>query len=360
MGLAPYGKQLLEARGPVIDMTGNYNGIETDYSHICEDNSYNLLHASPEKWDQEQKIIASYQVQAECESAMLHLAQYARDSVPSKNLCITGGVALNSVANTKILGADIFDNVYINPCCSDTGIPLGAALYGYHCIGDIPYNESKSSTAYLGKQYASSDVETSIEVIKKESTYRTIRFSDSRQLAKAVAKILDTNNIIGVWSGRSEIGPRALGNRSILMSARLASNKDDLNLKVKHREQFRPFAPICLEEYYREYFEIDRPCRYMLFVPLVKDSKRTLIPAVTHVDDTARLQTIDSDEQTVSRLILEEYFKLTGIPVLINTSFNDNSEPIVESPDHAFDCFKRCSLDALVLGDYLITVANAL
>lgn len=354
MGLAPYGSTYFSQNGPILDFKGVFSGISTDYSSICINNSYDLRSIDSKKWSDIQKKIVAYQVQQECERVMLHLASYAKSKTQSSNLCISGGVALNSVANKKILDSSLFENIHINPNCSDTGIPLGAALYAYHNILNKPYTENSTTSAYLGKVYSQDDYNLVLDSLSSRNDIVVTNYSSTSECAAAAARILDKNMIVGVCYGRSEIGPRALGNRSILMSAREANNKDILNSRVKHREAFRPFAPICLEEHAANYFDIKRPCQYMLFVPQVKSNMVESIPAVTHVDGTARLQTISSSEDTITRLILEEYFSITGIPVLINTSFNDNNEPIIESPLDALSCFDRCMLDGLVLGTSLI------
>lgn len=355
MGLAPYGKALFEEYGPVIDFKGHFEGVSTDYSAICNHGTYDLLDVSYRNWSELEKRIAAYQVQLECERAMLHLAGYARSLTGLRNLCITGGVALNSVANKKILDARLFDSVYINPCCSDTGIALGSALYGYHVLLDQPYLETTTTTAFIGKRYSNDQVKESITSSIDDANFKVDCIKDKTLLANTAARLLDENKVVGICCGRSEIGPRALGNRSIMMSARIAGNKDILNSRVKHREAYRPFAPICLYEYADQYFDIEQECRYMLFVPLVHKDKRAVIPAVTHVDGSARLQTVSHYEQSFTRDLLLAYYVLTKIPVLINTSFNDNNEPIVETPDDAIKSFQRCNLDALIFDNYLIT-----
>ena len=173
------------------------------------------------------------------------------------------------------------------------------------------------------------------------------------QLRKCV-DMLVANRIVGHFHGRSEMGPRALGNRSILMSPLLAENKDILNKRVKHRESFRPFAPACLVERADEFFEIDVPCPYMLLVPFVRPEKRAIIPAVTHVDGTGRLQTVSAADNARFYRIIDQFGKRTGVPVLLNTSFNDNNEPIVESPSDAVRCFLGTEIDALLLEDTLL------
>lgn len=348
MGLAPYGEEEYKAKGPIFDFQKTHNGIVSDYSCFCEEGSYGIRADGIDINKFEDKARAAYQVQKECESEMIRLAKYAKEMTSSQNLCITGGVGLNSVANMKILSEQIFDNIYINPCCSDTGIPLGAALYGYHVINEMPYMETLSSTAYLGPEHSSEEVLEALEEIDS-NIYDVIESASTQELLKTMVDDLTQGRIIGVCHGRAEIGPRALGNRSILMNATKGENKDILNKRVKHREPFRPFAPICLEEYASDYFDIEIPCPYMLFVPKVNKDKQDIIPACTHVDGSARLQTVSGKEKTIVRSILEEYKRKTDIPVLLNTSFNDNNEPIVDSPQDAISCLIRCDLDGVLM-----------
>ena len=348
MGLAPYGRSYYEEGKRVFEFGGRCKGIMSDYSRVCKEGTYKINSCVGSITTEEDKALGAYQVQLECENEMLRLARYAKERTGSENLCITGGVGLNSVANMKILNSGLFQNVYINPACSDTGIPLGAALYSFHNILGVPYVDESSETAYVGPSHPAEEVNSSINALD-ERKYDIYNYTNPDEYLPIVTEDLRRGLIVGICHGPSEVGPRALGNRSILMNATQASNKDTLNKRVKHREAFRPFAPVCLVEHYQDYFEINSPSRYMLFVPQVKSEKVSVIPACTHVDGSARLQTLSATENTVTRLILESYYKLTNIPVLLNTSFNDNNEPIVESPRDAVSCFERCALDALLL-----------
>ena len=205
---------------------------------------------------------------------------------------------------------------------------------------------------FVGPSYRRADID---EAIARSSGYRVVR-EDALDLA---VRMLADNQIVACHYGRSEMGPRALGNRSILMSPLRAENKDILNARVKHREAFRPFAPVALEEIAGDYFEMDRPCPYMLFVPLVRPEKRAVIPAVTHVDGTGRLQTANRRDNPLLYAIIEKFGALTGVPVILNTSFNDNDEPIVETPHDAIRCFMGTNIDALLLGgDTLLIKAS--
>jgi carbamoyltransferase len=346
MGLAPYGA---EVRGRIFDIPERFDGIVTDYSSLCIEDSYDMAVAPSRPIASfDDKARAAFDVQQACENAMLHLARHAKRVTGARNLCISGGVALNSVANFKILASGLFDDVFINPAASDTGIPLGAALYGYHAVMKRPKTYLPISP-YLGPDYSETEIEAAIY------EYAANGFTVVREHASDRAvEMLVANRIVANARGKSEMGPRALGGRSILMSPLVAENKDILNSQVKHREAFRPFAPAVLEEHTAEYFEIDRPCPYMLLVPQVKKDKQTVIPAVTHVDGSARLQTVSRDMNPHFYSLIERFGAKTGVPVLLNTSFNVNKEPIVETPADAIRCFMGTGIDALLIGDVLL------
>jgi carbamoyltransferase len=341
MGLAPYGRGVGD---PVFDFGGKFSGIVTDYSRFCTDGNYAIRAPHRPIRTFEDKARAAFEVQEECERALLHLARYAKERTGARYLCLSGGVALNSVSNYQILKSGLFEDIFINPAASDTGIPLGCALYGYYSMGGKLRSEI---SPYLGPTYPSKKIE---EAINRYSGYRVFR-NDARHLA---CKLLAANRIVGRFEGRSEMGPRALGHRSILMSPLKPENKDVLNARVKFREAFRPFAPAVLEERAAEYFEIDRACPYMLLIPPVRKEKRHLIPAVTHVDGTARLQTVTRERNGAFYDIIEEFGKLTGVPVILNTSFNVAGEPIVETPTDAIKCFLSTDIDALLIEDILL------
>lgn len=353
MGLAPYGANV---KKPIFNFTRNFDGVTTDYSAACVEDSYEMgMHHEPiETFDHQAR--GAFEVQQECEEALLHLARYAFAKTGSRHLCISGGVALNSVANYKVLQAGIFDDIFINPAASDTGIPLGAALYGYHQILKQP-RSYETISPYLGPQYSEERIRGSIEAYRGTpydfDAYEGFTVIASDALEKAV-DLLAENKIVACFHGRSEMGPRALGNRSILMSPQLAENKDVLNSQVKHREAFRPFAPAILEECTQQYFDIDRRSPYMLLVPTVRVDKRNEIPAVTHADGTGRLQTVNRDFNSHFYAIIERFHKKTGVPVILNTSFNVAREPIVETPEDAIRCFLGTGIDALLLENYLL------
>jgi carbamoyltransferase len=299
---------------------------------------------------------AAFEVQHECEAALLHLAKHAAAQTRSPYLCISGGVALNSVANYKILQSGLFKDIFINPAASDTGIPLGAALHGYHHL--LRQGKTYDTISpYLGPDYAAETVRDAIEAYRGTpydfQAFEGFKLVSEDALDRAVEMLAD-NKIVACWHGRSEMGPRALGNRSILMSPRRPENKDILNSLVKHREAFRPFAPAILEEFTSDYFEIDRPSPYMLLVPTVRAEKRRVIPAVTHADGTGRLQTVTKEFNPHFYAIIKKFHELTNVPVILNTSFNVAREPIVETPEDAIRCFLGTGIDALLLGNNLL------
>ncbi len=353
MGLAPYGADVKET---IFRFPRHFTGVITDYSSICIEDSYELRTPHKPIVSFEDKARAAFEVQEETEAALLHLAQYAFERTGAERLCLSGGVAMNSVANYKVLQSRIFKDVFINPAASDTGIPLGAALYGYHKILQRPRTYG-SISPYLGPSYDESQVTAAIEAYRgttlDHETFEGFSLIDKNALGQAV-EMLARNRIVACFQGRSEMGPRALGNRSILMSPLTAGNKDTLNNHVKHREAFRPFAPSILEEFAQDYFEIDRPSPYMLLVPTVVKKKREVIPAVTHVDGTGRLQTVSRETNPHLYSLIERFHEKTGVPVLLNTSFNVANEPIVETPEDAIRCFLSTGIDALLIADRLL------
>ncbi len=343
MGLAPYGAGITKN---ILPIPHAYDGIVTDYSALCIDGSYDLRSLLSPIEREEDKARAAFEVQEECERAMLHLARYAREATGMRHLCISGGVGLNSVANYKILQSGIFDDVFINPAASDTGIPLGCALYGYHAIAKAPRLPG-TLPAYLGPDY---DDAACAQALSGASNMVVIE----ENAVQEAARLLAANQIVACCWGRSEMGPRALGNRSIFMSPLKAENKDILNYRVKHREGFRPFAPAILAEHTQEYFEIDRESPFMLLVPTVKPDKRTIIPAVTHADGTGRLQTVSAQDNPRFYALIQAFQHHTQVPVLLNTSFNVAGEPIVETPADALRCMQGTEIDALLLGSRLV------
>ncbi len=287
------------------------------------------------------------------EEILLKMARHVYEKTNLKNLCLGGGVALNGVANYRLLKEGPFEKIHIPPSPGDGGSAIGCAAYAYYSILNneriIETNSAKtiSNNAYLGPQYSNDEIKSFLGSYK--IPYQKY---ERQELLKNTAKLIADQNVVGWYQGRVEWGPRALGNRSILADPRNAKMKDILNEKIKHRESFRPFAPSILEEYTSEYFELDIPSPYMLLVAKVK--KPDKIPAVTHVDGTGRLQTVSRDANPLYYDLIKEFYNLTGVPVIVNTSMNVRGEPIVNTPEQAFDMLLKTDMDYIVMGDCVV------
>ncbi len=361
MGLAPYG----EPFEPVLDLRCAFDGIRHDLSAFMRRMPYsdvlafvdekfkidplNFEHpiaSSKEEVTEPYFARVAFDIQQATETIMTHLARdlYAKTKVP--NLCIAGGVGLNSVTNKIILDETDFERIHIFPASSDSGIPFGLAMWGYYNYGDFEDFDRKTfvfSNAYTGRKYDDGEIAETLE---------RYNFPYAKTTMTDVAGLLASGKIIGWFQGGSEYGPRALGHRSILADSRNAEMRDLVNARVKHREHYRPFAPAVLAEKATEYFELDGESPYMLLVSKVH--KPDDVPAVTHVDGTARVQTVTRAENGRFRELIEEFDKLTGVPVIMNTSFNDAGEPIVETPEDAILCFLKTEIDYLVLEDIIL------
>jgi carbamoyltransferase len=282
-----------------------------------------------------------------------HLHQHlSHKHVPCDDLAMAGGCALNSVANGKLFERTPFRRTYIQPAAGDEGLAIGAALHTYHSVLQQP-RRHQLKNSYLGPEFSDSRIESSLR--KAGLDYRKL---GRAPLLEAVAEQIAGGNVIGWFQGRMEWGPRALGNRSILAHPGLPNMKDILNARIKHREWFRPFAPSILAEYQHEYFEHDHPSPFMLHVYKIRPEKRKLLCAVNHVDDTGRLQTVAREENPMYYDLISAFYRKTGIPVVLNTSFNEN-EPIVCTPEEAIDCFQRTRMDVLAIGPFLVTKSKA-
>lgn len=301
----------------------------------------------------------AYAVQANTERVVLRLARWLHARTRERNLCLAGGVALNSVINFKLLQDTPFERIHIVPAAGDHGTALGAALHGYHAMGGHPWQPSPDTfSPYLGRHYDDHEIDAAIADHAGGAGHAgsagQVHAERPDDLYQRVAWHLANAEIVGWFQGRSEIGPRALGNRSILADPRSLDMKDRINAKVKHREAFRPFAPVVLAKRQTEYFTTDVPCPYMLLVPSVRPGKQAVIPAVTHVDGSARMQTVTAELNPRLHRLLTAFEALTQVPVLLNTSFNDNDEPIVETPADALRCFLGTEMDLLVMGDTVL------
>ena len=287
------------------------------------------------------------------EEVLLKMVNHLYEKTKLSNLCFGGGVALNGVANYRILKEGPFDKMHIPPSPGDGGSAIGCAAYAYYSILNnerIIENDAAriiANNVYVGPQYTNDEIKSFLETYK--IPYQKY---ERQELLQNTAKLIADQNVVGWYQGRAEWGPRALGNRSILADPRNAKMKDILNEKIKHRESFRPFAPSILEEHTSEYFELDIPSPYMLLVAKVK--KPDKIPAVTHVDGTGRLQTVSKKANPLYYDLINEFYKLTRVPVIVNTSMNVRGEPIVNTPEQAFDMLLKTDMDYIVMGDHII------
>ena len=386
MGLAPYGEpkyaDLITDNLITIAQDGSFH-LDMSYFNYATgltmtSRKFHKLFGSaprtPEAPLTQREMDLAASVQQVTQDILLRLCRSIASETGQKNLCLSGGVALNCVANGILHRAQIFENIWIQPSSGDAGCALGAALSAYHlhhgkdrdlslCTPDLMRG------SYLGPEYSTSQIESSLTSLG--ANYEKLSESD---LTDRVSNLLSTGNAIGWMQGRMEYGPRALGARSILADPRSSDMQKQLNLKVKYRESFRPFAPSILSEEVSSWFDYDGISPYMLFVADVVASKRlemtsseqnlfgidklnisrSSIPAVTHVDYSARLQTVHVETNPLYHLLLTKFYELTGCPLLVNTSFNVRGEPIVCTPEDAFRCFMGTDLDALALGNFLL------
>jgi carbamoyltransferase len=357
MGLAPYGgPRYVQAVAETYQLSeGQFRQSTLDQIGLRRLIAAELARADSDSDRDEVRADFAFAVQQCTERIVLHLARWLHKMTGERRLCLAGGVALNSVANFKILEETPFEELHVVPAAGDSGTGIGAALYGYYQLGQHSWTPALTPfSPYLGREYE----EPAISAAIAEAAGR-VRAERPASLCEAVAEELDQGAIVGWFQGRSEIGPRALGNRSILADPRPATMKDRINAKVKHREPFRPFAPVVRQHRQSEFFSTDVPAYYMLLVPQVCDDKRDVIAAVTHVDGSARLQTVTPDLNPRLDQLLAAFERRTGVPVLLNTSFNDKNEPIVETPADAMRCFLTTDLDLLVLGDVVVRKAAA-
>jgi carbamoyltransferase len=293
----------------------------------------------------------AWRVQDDTENVLLARARWLRQTTGAKNLCIAGGVALNCVANGRIVRESGFEHVWIQPAAGDDGIAIGCAYYGYlEILGQR--RAFVMDHAYLGKRYTDRDIDNATGRFLARIQTSAVRCEN---ICRETAQLLADQRVIGWFQGRSEFGPRALGNRSLLADPRKAEMKDILNKRVKHRQAFRPFAPIVLAERAREVFEGEEESPFMLIAKNVRPEWRDRIPAIVHVDGTARVQTVREQTNPMLYRLLREFEALTAIPALINTSFNVKGEPIVETPRDAVVCFLTTGIDYLVLHDTLVS-----
>jgi len=305
-----------------------------------------------EPLEQRHRDLAST-LQARLEEVYLGMLQKLAAKTGAKAVCLAGGVAFNCVANGKIFDATPFEQVYVHPAAGDAGLAVGAAYYVWHQILGQP-RSFVMNHAYWGPGYSPEEIRTAVHSSSVSQGGYTIAEYQEEELLRRTAAIIAEGKILGWYQGRAEWGPRALGNRSIVADPRRPEMKEILNRRIKHREIFRPFAPSILAEKTGEWFEKSHPSPFMNLAYSVLPEKRDKIPAPTHVDGTGRLQTVAREANPRYYALISEFERQTGVPVVLNTSFNDN-EPIVCRPEEALDCFLRTQMDALVLGDILIT-----
>jgi len=302
---------------------------------------------SPDSEYDQRHFDIAFGLQRIIEKIGVHLANFLYDQTKTPNLCLAGGVALNVLMNREIILQTPFTNLFIQPIAHDAGTSFGSALYFYH--HKLKKDRSfQFKHTYWGPEYSN----VQIEKVLLDSN---LTYHKSNNIAQETAQQIANEKIVGWFQGRMEAGPRALGNRSITVSPLKAEMKDRLNERVKRREYFRPFAPSILEERVSDFFEMPKNTNspYMILSGKVKEEKRKIIPAVTHADNTARVHTVNSNDNLKYWNLINEFGKITGVPVLLNTSFNEN-EPIVCTPTEAVDCFLRTDFDILSIGDFLV------
>ena len=385
MGLAPYGNPIYKEKilKNLIDVKedGTFNLNQKYFNYATgltmTNKKFDELFENPVRKPDKDKLtqfhmdIAS-SIQEVTEDIMIKLASSVAKEYKIKNLCLAGGVALNCVANGKLLEKKIFDKIWVQPAAGDAGGSLGAALALWHNEFDYPRINSASDDmqgSYLGPEFSNDEIKKTLENIG--AVYETI---NEDELISITAKDLANGLAVGWFQGRMEFGPRALGARSILGDPRSSTMQKNLNLKVKYRESFRPFAPSVLREDLSEWFNLNTDSPYMLFVakvnskkcnPMTEEQKnlfgidklnvkRSEIPAVTHVDYSARIQTVHEHTNKRYYKLIKKFKEITGCPVLVNTSFNVRGEPIVNTPQDAFNCFMGTELDKLVIGSFYL------
>ena len=389
MGLAPYGKPLFKdlILDRLIDLRedGSFE-VNLEYFNYCQgltmtndrfSKTFDGPPRRPEEQIAEREINLAASIQAVTEEIVIKMATFAREETGKNNLCLSGGVALNCVANGKLQSKKIFEKIWIQPASGDAGGALGAALFANYQLlkrdRTVEKNDSMKGS-YLGPRFENEEVSIILNELKAPSHF----FSDEDELLDQVCDAIEDEKIIGWFQGRMEFGPRALGGRSIIGDARSEKTQTQMNLSIKYRESFRPFAPSVLEEKTAEYFELDIPSPYMLLVapvkeeiraPLSKEDRKTMadpdllkrvrlkrssLPAITHVDYSARVQSVSESRNDRYYRLIKKFDQKTGSGVIVNTSFNVRGEPIVNSPQDAYRCFMATDMDILVLENHVL------
>jgi carbamoyltransferase len=358
MGLAPYGKPKYYDQVRELIRYDDDGGFKMnmkyfayDYGLTMTNRNFEELFGRPiremeSKLEQFHMDVAA-SAQRVTEEIVLRMTNHAHEVTGSKNLCMAGGVALNCVANGKVLRQSPFENIFIQPAAGDAGGAVGVATYIHHTLLGNE-REFVWENAYFGPEYSTENIREYLD--SHEVKYTELSRDD---LLERTSEAIIDQKVIGWYQGRMEFGPRALGNRSILADARNPENKDVVNMKIKFRESFRPFAPTVLEDRVSDYFELDVPSPYMLLVAQVREDKRE-IPSVTHVDGSARIQTVNHKDNPLYYDVIKRFADKTGCPVIINTSFNVRGEPIVCTPHEAYMCFMRTNMEVLVLDRFFM------
>ena len=358
MGLAPYGEpKYMKEMQQLIDIKEdgsfkmNMNYFAYDYGLTMTNSKFAQLFGAPPRQPEskltQREMDLAATVQKITETVVLKMARWIYNETKLPNLCMAGGVALNCVANGKILRETPFEELFIQPAAGDAGGALGVAALIWHSVLGNPRTQPMQH-AYLGPGFSRQEIKAYLD--ENGVTYQEL---ERHAVLDRTAQLIDEQNVIGWFQGRMEFGPRALGNRSILADARNPDNKDVVNMKIKFREGFRPFAPSVLEERVADWFELDKPSPYMLLVAQVREDRRQ-IPSVTHVDGSARIQTVSRATNEMYYDLIERFEARTGCPVIINTSFNVRGEPIVCTPHDAYMCFMRTNMDYLVMDHFIL------
>jgi carbamoyltransferase len=364
MGLAPYGKNIFEKEMNELisfhddgsfSLNMKYFSFERNLSMYSKKLA-TLFKISPR--EPESKLLQvhfdiAHSLQKITEKAVLRLVKKAQEITGEESLALAGGVALNCVANEQIVKSGLFKNVYIQPASGDAGGALGAALYYIHTHLKVPYTPKEYFSPYLGPKYSQEEILSFLDEIG--ASYEVL--SSDEECIKKASECISGDTVIGWFQGREEFGPRALGNRSIIADARNFSNWKKVNLKIKFREDFRPFAPTCLEEDMEEFFDLSCSSPYMLLTAPVK---KTTIPAVTHKDNSARIQSVSLSQNPKYYALIQAFKEKTGVGVIINTSFNVRSEPIVLTPQDAWNTFINTAIDYLFLENVYIKKSDNL
>ena len=385
MGLAPYGEPKYKdlILGNLIDVKddGSFK-MNMDYFNYCAgltmtSRKFHKLFGGPPRKPEsnltQKEMDLARSVQEVTEEIVLKMARHVKKETGMDYLCLAGGVALNCVANGKLLRSGLFDDIWIQPAAGDAGGALGCALFTwYQYLGNSRKADNRTDFmkgAYLGPQFQNDTIESFLN----QNSYPYIKLNDG-EISEKIADLISDAKVIGWFQGKMEFGPRALGARSIIGDARSSEMQKTMNLKIKHRESFRPFAPSIMAEHISDYFEIDRASPYMLFVANVRNDKqismteqqksyfglkklnvvRSEIPAITHVDYSARIQSVNQETNPLYYQMLTKFYDKYDCSVIVNTSFNVRGEPIVCTPEDAYLCFMRTEMDYLIIGHYLL------